>query len=1136
MSTPDEPPEPPEFPLPPWDGLGVDALRAVFEAHRHDRGVLIELRDIMAPRRRGRKRDELKADIEAALAALDTPVPAGASTPPPEEPVEESPSGDVADEPDDDEDEPSGGFQPPREPTRISPVGVEGRPASWFPPNKEDLALTLGPDAPLPLRYAEALEALIAELDQSNRADHLVEVSHGQRLEGSPEGMVYRFRCTAPEHLFEQAQVKVEAGPQRCSGTIAALAGGTVHLAVEDDLGAFVPEATLRVDATALLRKLAERMAALGKGEVEGFDLARATAICSPQPVRPGPPAAPPPSTGELNARQAQAVSVGLDRPLLWLWGPPGTGKTRTLGVLVRRLLDRGERVLICSNTNQAVDQVLLKLCMELGREHSVVRDGQILRVGRIAHEELKRDWSDYVTLDGIVARLGRSLREEQAELAERQEQERGRLAQAEAALARFEACHALEEEATRLTAQVDHLLQRFEQTKAARVELEERRVALAQELEARRGAGFFAGLLMRGESRIIWDQEAVERDLEENWSALRDLEGKGTPMAQQRDRALERARAARDGLPAGTLERWRAAAEQAGRGIAAVDERLAEIATILADLGRQAAQDARVLGATVTRLFLSPEMFAGVDTVVVDEASMVTVPALFNAVGLARRGVVISGDFRQLSPIVESKQQAVLHLIGGSVFQAAGIVQAVDRGGAVDGLVPLQDQYRMVAPICSLVSQPYYAGLLRTGDRAPSMEPSPLPGLLRGQAVSIVDTSGIQPFARKPRGVSRSNLMHALAVRNLLLAMRRRGTLTSTDLEQGEERVVGRVGVCTPYSAQSRLLQRAVEAHSLDEHVAVGTVHRFQGDEKDVIIFETTDSVPSWKAGLFYQADQLELDGARLLNVAVTRARTHLVIVANLDFLERKLPSRSYLREVLHRAQAIGAVTPVEEVLALEATGLAAAEVGLAMPPGVAVPERGFFASAEFKLALEQDLRGAKRSIVIFSGFATVRAVESLLPVLRSRLSQGVKVRCVTRPPANNGSMGVEEGTAALRLLRQAGCAVDTRWGLHEKAVVIDERVVWFGSLNVLSHGGSTSEMMARMEGQGLGRQVLEFLRPPFQIRVRGGGVPTAPENPECPECHGLATLHPKGKYGPYWQCHDRDGCGWRESARWPV
>ena len=76
-----------------------------------------------------------------------------------------------------------------------------------------------------------------------------------------------------------------------------------------------------------------------------------------------------------------------------FLWGPPGTGKTQTLGAGLTYFYDNEERSLITSNTNKAVDQVLLKLCKRLQNEGKIsdLEDGKIVRVGRISHEELEK-------------------------------------------------------------------------------------------------------------------------------------------------------------------------------------------------------------------------------------------------------------------------------------------------------------------------------------------------------------------------------------------------------------------------------------------------------------------------------------------------------------------------------------------------------------------------------------------------------------------------------------------------------------------------------------------------------------------------------------------------------------------------
>lgn len=64
-----------------------------------------------------------------------------------------------------------------------------------------------------------------------------------------------------------------------------------------------------------------------------------------------------------LNPRQAQAVQLGLSQhPLALIKGPPGTGKTTVITEVVKHLVRQGKKVLVCSQTHQAVRNVLERL------------------------------------------------------------------------------------------------------------------------------------------------------------------------------------------------------------------------------------------------------------------------------------------------------------------------------------------------------------------------------------------------------------------------------------------------------------------------------------------------------------------------------------------------------------------------------------------------------------------------------------------------------------------------------------------------------------------------------------------------------------------------------------------------------
>lgn len=62
-----------------------------------------------------------------------------------------------------------------------------------------------------------------------------------------------------------------------------------------------------------------------------------------------------------LNASQNRALSVALRRPLVFLWGPPGTGKTQTIVVILEHLLQAfpESRLLVTAPTHNAVDNLL---------------------------------------------------------------------------------------------------------------------------------------------------------------------------------------------------------------------------------------------------------------------------------------------------------------------------------------------------------------------------------------------------------------------------------------------------------------------------------------------------------------------------------------------------------------------------------------------------------------------------------------------------------------------------------------------------------------------------------------------------------------------------------------------------------
>ena len=109
-------------------------------------------------------------------------------------------------------------------------------------------------------------------------------------------------------------------------------------------------------------------------------------------------------------------------------------------------------------------------------------------------------------------------------------------------------------------------------------------------------------------------------------------------------------------------------------------------------------------------------------------------------------------------------------------------------------------------------------------------------------------------------------------------------------------------------------------------------------------------------------------------------------------------------------------------------------------------------------------------------------------------------------------------------------GCVVNTRWDIHEKVVIIDDEIIWFGSLNPLSHTNRTDEMMARVTGKPAALQLSAFMAVTTSVSAdKADGLSVVGENPRCPDC-GQRTTYRVGSYGPFWQCED--DCGWKQNA----
>lgn len=352
-------------------------------------------------------------------------------------------------------------------------------------------------------------------------------------------------------------------------------------------------------------------------------------------------------------------------------------------------------------------------------------------------------------------------------------------------------------------------------------------------------------------------------------------------------------------------------AIKQAARDIAALGETLVQMERHLKHVKREAMrtviQEAQVVGATLTGLYLKPQLLEQEwDVVILDEASMAPPPAVRIAANRAKSHLILIGDPLQLAPVCKihdpdvdphsDEVDQVQHWLGRDVFFHGGYTLQ-EAGQAIHHSVLLPYQGRMHPDICDLIRDLVYQGLLK--DRTPSaftrrIGPEP------DHAVVLYDTSHV-PRARgqKPKSDrSRLNTYHAELAVSLARQM-----LADMPIPHTPECL----GIVTPYAAQRDTIKTLIQGTDLEAYVRVGTVHAFQGLEFDGVIFDTMEA-PGLAIAPFLRG-MWGSEAMRLLNVAVTRARHKLIIIAHRDHL-RTLPRTMLLPQLVNLAAQKQCVT----------------------------------------------------------------------------------------------------------------------------------------------------------------------------------------------------------------------------------
>jgi adenylate kinase family enzyme len=952
-----------------------------------------------------------------------------------------------------------------------------------------------------------------------------IELRNGEHIGQADGWWLYRFTVIEELNLPDDTPVRITCGQEDVAGVLVSFREGVLIVGVEKDLGPKIAVATLIADESFLLERLKERLEKIRRGELQ-FQRQFAERVLGLSPPTSG-DAEPSPiilSDGALNLDQIAAVRRSLGSNVVYVWGPPGTGKTTTLARIVEAHYRAGRSVLLVSNTNIAVDTALEKVAERL-KDEPEFQHGLVVRQGPVVKEELRRRFGPQVILEEIIARLGEQLQSEKTKLL----QEARRLDKVEqscvAALKAFERLATLQKSLAAQQSTWEDLKRRIAQHEAEAREHRSRQEKLLAEIKRIQSSNIVLRYLLgmkvkRLERQVEAAQRAAESAMQVAQTLIAKQDKLDAAVTELRRQVTQLTKVTQNYPPPAEIES-RLAKVRTRK--AAIEGRIRAIDGQLSDLEQQVLARCKILATTVYRTYLGRGGSRHFDVVVIDEASMLMLPLVYYGAGLALVSVTVAGDFRQLPPIVLSEEPLALEWLKCDVFKKAGIPEQVARCQSIPHLVVLGTQYRMCKSICDVVNMLFYDDHPLDSDPSVMQNNESFP--LAEEPLLFINTASYNPWTALRVGTfSRYNIFHALLVRNIILHLAEQGFLPP----QGEPNEA--VGAVTPYAAQARLIQSLLSERLGDRAAGVAaTVHRFQGNEKKVIVLDLTDSVGT-PLSRFLKATSIDEDGARLLNVATSRARKHVILLGNFHYLMMKAPKGAYVRRLVDHFMAHGTPLDVAALLPLSETDWIDA-LKCVLPSHFQLPENasGLFDENNFYPAFLSDLVRARESVVIFTPFMTQAGTTRWIDVLCAAIARGVRVRVLTRPPDTSGDRATAEVRELIQRLRALGIVVDLRARMHEKIAIIDGCILWHGSLNIFSHR-DTHESMLRIVSRAACSQLARLVSTPggrFGDRVSLD----APENPECPRCGG-PTVWNDGRYGIYFEC-EQPSCGGKLDAR---
>ncbi len=563
----------------------------------------------------------------------------------------------------------------------------------------------------------------------------------------------------------------------------------------------------------------------------------------------------------------------------------------------------------------------------------------------------------------------------------------------------------------------------------------------------------------------------------------------------------------------------------------------LNEIQKKMAELEKQAIMNASIIGTTLAKSYLSDILRERhFDTVILDEASMASIPALWCAAYLAEKNIVIVGDFLQLPPIVMANKPMAQKWLGRDIFDHSGMQEMAKKENKSIrpiNYVMLNEQYRMESDIAAIAN--LYYGIKYTKLISNDVNPQRVKdreafyswysGKPTKDHVHLIDTESLHAWVTGvPQGKGHSRLNTFSAAVDVALAFKCLDKFIDDKLYEIEKNRGAKVLIVAPYKPHVTLLNKLIEneyrIRGINPEynlVKAGTIHSFQGSEADIVIFDLVIDEPHWKANLFISDPERNLALEKMFNVAVTRAKFKLYIVGDFKYCQSRAKNN-----------------PLSDLLTYLIDDMKYVKVDAKkqLLPKMCIPyQNGIFmkespeadhvllTESQFHEFFLSDIHSFSNTMIIFSPFMTENRVSIILPALYEAVSQGKRIVVITRPLPKPGAKDYTQHLKCENGLKNIGVSILHKKEMHEKVILIDDNIVWTGSLNVLSYTGNTGEIMERRKDISSDKSLFCNFVKLFDIDYLINALDNNHET-KCPICGSEMLIAESEDGGIYWKC----------------